>query len=81
VKVAQKGELLCGGPKDSDRLPKGDREKISTMENTDCGSNWIQNDILCTLKLSDAEISGTLVESKSDMHRLDVTLKVLSMQL
>jgi hypothetical protein len=40
-----------------------------------CGHR-VQNKILGGLEFSDAEIARTLVKSKTNVHRLDVSLKV-----
>jgi hypothetical protein len=43
VVVAKEEKLARGDPKDSDRFPEENGEKIGTMNNADCCSNWIES--------------------------------------
>jgi hypothetical protein len=80
VVVAKEGRAALGSTKHSDGFPCRSLQEIGPMDAAHGRGDRVQDRVLCALEFSNTEISGALIESKSDMDRNDSALEIRLMQ-
>jgi hypothetical protein len=78
--VPKERVLVRGKAEDSYGLPERDAKEICAMKTADSSCNWVQDRVTHALKLANAKVVRALVETETNVHRLDLALKIATMQ-